>query len=214
MATTTKGGKAAVAPVAGATESKAREATVFSDITAATISEIKPEKMLEMMKRERDLIIRLSKEYEITGDTTVKNDINKLNIHYHAKVAVLAHELESKDKDAAAELEKYAADTNSAIIKAARSQGRKINWIDIRGTTAVHNGKEMPIHEHLHGHLFKNDDVTNVATFADPLGGTKLKEEMNNINIDEWYLAEGESNKAKNPRDVYGLIELKGAMRD
>ena len=162
-------------------------------IALTTASQIE---LLEKLKKECDSITNSAqvfsrprekqdgdKKIEIPIEKLTETDrrkLNELNVNFHAKIAVMAHELEKmseaeakagnkeaaeKLKNTALAIEDFTKITNNSIKEvihvqeSAYGSDYKLKYMDINGTIVSHNGITAPLHEHLHGHLFKNPEV-------------------------------------------------------
>ena len=165
----------------------------------------------EMLEKERDRIIKAAQEYEKTGDPRLIKDINKMNLHFHAKIEILAH----THKDEAEEMRKLLDETNGAIEQAAAKHHKIVKYVDISNTPVKYNGTTRPLHEHLNEHMHDVDNnnqrgnVKRVAQiFVDELNtpdnlAAARREAMETINLDAEFLAHG-----KEAEDIYGLMAL------
>ena len=176
---------------------------------AATISGRLTRK--EMLEKERDKIIKVAQEYEKTGDPRLIRDINRMNLHFHAKIEILAHTY----KGEAEGMRKLLDETNGAIEQAAAKHAKIVKYVDISNTPVKYNSKTMPLHEHLNKHMHgvnnsnQSSDVKRVAQiFVDELNepnnlATARRKAMKTIDLDAEFLAHG-----KEVEDIYGLVAL------
>ena len=154
----------------------------------------------KMLMLERNKIIELSNELknQEQKDVELIKRINKLNLHFHAKIETLAHTLKPKE---AQEIQMFVEDTNKAVVAAAEELGLPVSYVDIRQINVTYNGIKRPLHEHLNEQFLRSDDESHFVAILDP-----LHDPANgwDINVDENFLV------ASDPANyIYGLMDLR-----
>ena len=113
------------------------------------------------LEAEKDAIVKLSEDYSKSNDPKLANQINKLNLHMHAKIAVLSQQL---PKDDVTVLDKIQDESNKAVEEAASKNKMQVEYVDIRNVDVNIGGKKEKLHLHLHNILLNATDSNHFVS--------------------------------------------------
>ena len=153
------------------------------------------------LEAEKDAIVKLSEDYSKSNDPKLANQINKLNLHMHAKIAVLSQQL---PKDDVTVLDKIQDESNKAVEEAASKNKMQVEYVDIRNVDVNIGGKKEKLHLHLHNILLNATDSNHFVSLL-PVG---VKNALDDVNLESPLFLNGDPGNK-----IYGLIELRNLIR-
>ena len=153
------------------------------------------------LEAEKDAIVKLSNDYSKNNDPKLANQINKLNLHMHAKIAVLSQQLPKEDVDV---LDKIQDESNKAVEEAASKNKMKVEYVDIRNVDVNIGEKKEKLHLHLNDVLLNAKDSNHFVSILP----VEVKKALDTINLDSPLFLNGDPGNK-----IYGLIELRDLIR-
>ncbi|MGC8479787.1 MAG: hypothetical protein ACP5M9_03945 [Candidatus Micrarchaeia archaeon] len=164
-----------------------------------------PKNVAMELEKEKIMIINLCNSYSKNKDDVVANKINELNLHMHAKIAVIS---ESLSPDDIKSLDKIQGEANKAVEAAAGAHNLKVNYVDIKQTDVTINGKTEKLHRHLHHALENSNGAENFVSVLPTEVAKKLKE----INLDVDKFLTGD--QSYNTTGIIGLYDIHRKSKD
>ena len=153
------------------------------------------------LEAEKDAIVKLSDNYSKNNDPKLANQINKLNLHMHAKIAVLSEQLPKED---VAILDKIQNESNKAVEEAANKNKMQVEYVDIRNVDVNIEGKKEKLHLHLNNILLNATDSNHFVSLL-PIG---VKKALEDVNLESPLFLNGDPGNK-----IRGLIELRDLIR-